>query len=149
MTWSTSNKRFTLYSFPSSSFAKCLFIAASTLLDAQYSSIFIICKVTLSNSIITTQMDSSYFKCSVCNISIPIIYKGQQPPFLPGLSYFNSIFTILVTKRFSISSNNNRMTQCQFQLEVFVRTVENPAVSNLLVVSIFQRNRMYRKHAQL
>ena len=43
------------------------------------------------------KMNPTYFKCSVCNISLPIIYKGQDPPFLPGVQY---VFLWLVTWSF-------------------------------------------------
>lgn len=33
-----------------------------------------------------------YFKCSVCNISIPVIYKGRNPPFLPGVQYKEDVY---------------------------------------------------------
>ena len=39
------------------------------------------------NNLDKNKMNPKYFQCSVCNISLPIIYKGQDPPFLPGVQY--------------------------------------------------------------
>ncbi|KAK8822587.1 hypothetical protein WA577_005746 [Blastocystis sp. JDR] len=33
-----------------------------------------------------------FFQCSVCTISLPVIYQGRAPPFLPGVRYKEDVF---------------------------------------------------------
>lgn len=39
-------------------------------------------------------MSELHFECCVCNISLPVVYQGNNPPFLPGITYIMTVYFI-------------------------------------------------------
>ena len=72
-----------------------------------------------------------FFQFSVCTISLPVIYQGSAPPFLPGVQYFIKRDALQAdTRRTSSLWKSSPTTAFRWQWVAFAPSVGSRAASS-------------------
>ena len=72
-----------------------------------------------------------FFQCSVCSISLPVVYQGRTPPFLPGMQYFIKRDVLRAgTRRTSSLWKSSPTTAFRWQWVAFAPSVGSRAASS-------------------